>query len=102
MANNLRVGSTVECVDITSPMFGLAGKVVAWHAPGATSKSGTAGFKFVAWRTGQRIETRGEFVRGLRRIDQTRFGELIAAASQRCPRPSLACWPRDFSTAGRP
>ena len=84
MSKNLRVGSTVTCDDVTSPNYGLAGKVVAQHAPGATSKSGTAGFKFVAWRDGQRITTRGEFARGLRRIDQATFAALIAAASQRC------------------
>lgn len=102
MSKHLRVGSLVECRDVTSPNFGLAGQVVAQHAPGATSKSGTAGFKFVAWRCGDAIRTRGEFVRGLRRIDQATFDRLLVAASQRCPRPSLACQPRDLSRAGRP
>ena len=101
MANNLRVGSTVECVDVTSPNYGLAGKVVRCNAPGATSASGTAGFKFVAWHCGAAIRTRGEFTRGLRRIDHSRFAALVAGAAQRCPRPSLVCQPRG-DRAGRP
>jgi len=84
MARNLRVGSTVKCDDFLSPNYGLAGKVVACLVPGATSRSGTAGFKYVAWRTGRGIETRGEFTSGLRRIDRAEFHRLIVAASQRC------------------
>lgn len=78
--SGFRIGTMVACDDVTSPNYGLAGKVTACHAPGATSKSGTAGFKYVGWRTGKEIALRGEFTRGLRRIDKAEFERRIVAA----------------------